>query len=185
MLMLFLAALEDPEKKNDFLYLYYKYQKGIDNFLLHYLNNTEDAEEAAQDTWFDISRNISKIDLGDKVKERNYIYKVAKSKCVNVLRERKRNSDIIFSDFTENLQSSIDIENVLHGQEEYKKIIEIILSMPDIYQTVLSLHYVNELKAKEIAKMLNLKYSTVKSRLSKGNELLKNLFKEVGIYDEK
>ena len=105
--MLFLAALEDPEKENDFLYLYYKYKKGIDNFMLHYLNNTADAEEAAQDTWFDISRNISKIDLGDKVKERNYIYKVAKSKCVNVLRERKRNSDIIFSDFTENAPSQI------------------------------------------------------------------------------
>ena len=183
--MLFLAALEDPEKKNDFLYLYYKYKKGIDNFLLHYLNNTEDAEEAAQDTWFDISRNISKIDLDDKVKERNYIYKVAKSKCVNVLRERKRNSDIIFSDFTENLQSSIDIKNDLHGQEEYKKIIEIILSMPDIYQSILSLHYVNDLKVTEIARTLNIRYSTAKSRFKKGKKLLQNLLMEAGIDDRK
>ena len=183
MLMLFLAVLEDPAKKNDFLYLYSKYKKGIDNFMLRYLNNTEDAEEAAQDTWLDISRHITNIDFNNKVKERNYVYKVAESKCANALRKRKRNSDIIFSDFQYDLQSFIDLDDYLHEQEEYKKIIEIILSMPDIYQTVLSLHYVNELKAKEIAKMLSLSYSTIKSRISKGNELLKGLLKEAGIYD--
>ena len=56
-----------------------------------------------------------------------------------------------------------------------------ILSLPEHFKTVIVLFYFEELSAKEIAKALNVRQSTVFMRLSRARALLKEKLK--GVYE--
>ncbi len=54
----------------------------------------------------------------------------------------------------------------------------VLLTLPLPYQTTVALHYLEEMSLKEIAQVLNCSVGTVKSRLSRGRELLRIHLKE-------
>ncbi|KUO50146.1 MAG: hypothetical protein APF76_06715 [Desulfitibacter sp. BRH_c19] len=66
-------------------------------------------------------------------------------------------------------------------QEKQSIVREIMLSLPIKYRDVLYLHYFEELKIKEIAEILDVSQSGVKTRLQRGRNQMKDLLKERGL----
>lgn len=56
-----------------------------------------------------------------------------------------------------------------------------ISKLPLIYREVIILHYYDELKVSEIARVLQQPEGTVKSKLSRGRELLENIIRKEGL----
>ena len=69
---------------------------------------------------------------------------------------------------------SIDeLANLLEARdEETLGVMEKIMSVPEIYRTVMDLYYVEGVSGEEIAQLLSVSYATVRKRLQKGRKLL-------------
>jgi RNA polymerase sigma-70 factor (ECF subfamily) len=52
------------------------------------------------------------------------------------------------------------------------------MELPATYRTVISLHYFEDLKTPEIARMLGISEANVRARLCRGREMLKKMLEE-------
>lgn len=62
--------------------------------------------------------------------------------------------------------------------DEYREVYAAVLSLPGKYRTAVHLHYYEGLSVKEIAQYLGAAEGTVKSQLSRGRALLREMLKE-------
>lgn len=64
-------------------------------------------------------------------------------------------------------------------EDDYREVYSAVLSLPSKYRAVIHLHYFEGLSVHEIAQTLNVPEGTVKSQLSRGRALLRDMLEEV------
>ena len=64
-------------------------------------------------------------------------------------------------------------------EDDYREVYSAVLSLPEKYRTVIHLHYFEGLSVAEMAAALQSTEGTVKSQLSRGRALLRDMLKEV------
>lgn len=64
-------------------------------------------------------------------------------------------------------------------EDDYREVYSAVLSLPAKYRTVIHLHYFEGLSVAEMAAALELPEGTVKSQLSRGRALLRDMLEEV------
>ena len=64
-------------------------------------------------------------------------------------------------------------------EDDYREVYAAVLSLPAKYRAVIHLHYFEGLSVTEIAQMLQVAEGTVKSQLSRGRALLRDMLEEV------
>ena len=64
-------------------------------------------------------------------------------------------------------------------EDDYREVYSAVLSLPGKYRAVIHLHYFEGLSVAEIARMLQVPEGTVKSQLSRGRALLRDMLEEV------
>lgn len=82
-------------------------------------------------------------------------------------------SNNLFADFSRRSRAQY-IENAVGLTDEEKILDEFLEKLPKKYRTVIHLFYYEDLKILEIAKLLDLKESTVKMHLTRARRLLKS-----------
>lgn len=129
------------------------------------LKNEGDAEDVVQDT---IIKYIEKKPrLTDEEHLKAWLITVAKNKCRDLLRLRKRNSYI-----------SIDEAKEITDTPAENGIMDMLMNIPEKFSFVLMLYYVEEFKVDEIAGIIGKSSSAVKMRLQKGRKLLKEMYEK-------
>ena len=66
-------------------------------------------------------------------------------------------------------------------EDDYREVYSAVLSLPAKYRAAIHLHYFEGLSVAEMAQMLDVPEGTVKSQLSRGRALLRDMLKEVEI----
>ena len=64
-------------------------------------------------------------------------------------------------------------------EDDYREVYSAVLSLPAKYRAAIHLHYFEGLSVAEMAQMLDVPEGTVKSQLSRGRALLRDMLKEV------
>ena len=64
-------------------------------------------------------------------------------------------------------------------EDDYREVYSAVLSLPAKYRTAIHLHYFEGLSVAEMAETLNVPEGTVKSQLSRGRALLREMLQEV------
>ena len=125
------------------------------------LGNVHDAEDATQETYLRYMKYGP--ELTDSEHERRWLLRVLVNVCKDMGKRRARQRVI-----------SIDeLANLLEARdEETLGVMEKIMSLPEIYRTVMDLYYVEGVSGEEIAQLLSVSYATVRKRLQKGRKLL-------------
>ena len=128
---------------------------------LNMLGNVHDAEDATQETYLRYMKY--EPELTDSEHERRWLLRVLVNVCKDMGKRRARQRVI-----------SIDeLANLLEARdEETLGVMEKIMSLPEIYRTVMDLYYVEGVSGEEIAQLLSVSYATVRKRLQKGRKLL-------------
>ena len=129
------------------------------------LGNENDAEDAVQET---IIKYLQKIPAFENPEhEKAWLITVATNKCRDMLRFRMRHPQI-------------DIERIKElSQDTWSSgIIEALMSLPEKFRIVLTLHYVEEYNVNDIAKIIEKTPSAVKMRLQKGRKLLETKYRK-------
>lgn len=178
MLEFYLLYVYRDEEEPLFLKIYHKYNQKLLNLSYSILKNQADAEDATQESWIAIAQNIHKLKDLDNEKIEIYIYKVVKSRSIN-LYNRKKNQEICLELRTvENLPDILDIETEYTTRELSETILSCLLKMKPYYREVLTLYYLYEMKPTQIAESLGRPLQTVKSQLYRGKSLLKEALGE-------
>lgn len=145
------------------------YRDALYRFCWGYLGRSDEAEDAVQDVCFKVLRAT---DVPDNF--RPWLYRVARNHCLNLLRARERRRD------GRPLPAPSELQAILTGQltklvnEEQKvRVAELVAHLSDAHREVLRLRYVEELSRVEIAEILELPESVVKSRLFEGLKKLR------------
>lgn len=143
------------------------------------LGNREEAQDAAQEAFIRAYVNIHSYDTSKKFS--TWLYRIATNLCIDRIRKKAR---LLFRcrssrDRRLNMYSQIAADQALPEEEleqvELQEFIQSeILKLPEKYRTVIVLKYIDELSLKEISDILDLPLGTVKTRIHRGREALRN-----------
>lgn len=157
------------EEASYFSDLYTKYANDLYRICLLYLKRKEEAEEAVSEAFVRVMER--KPSFENEAHEKSWLIKTAVNICKNICRSPWKNR----------IQSDEDVTLYLSEPEELS-LMEEILSLPPKYRVILYLHYYQGYKTNEIAEMMNMKQSTILSRLSRGRKQLRELLIQGGIF---
>ena len=103
----------------------------------------------------------------DAEHEKAWLIKTVTNKCRDILRYKKRHQ-------TECEDKLLSLpENTSNSD-----IFEALTMVPEKFRIVLTLHYIEEYKVNEIAKIIGKSSSAVKMRLQKGRKLLEDIYRK-------
>ncbi|CDO02621.1 RNA polymerase sigma factor [Oceanobacillus picturae] len=148
----------------------------------NYVKDNETAKDMVQNTFIKCYENLDNFRSDSAMK--TWLYRITINQCKDYLRSwhyRKVHArSLVGSAFNSLLPSTEDEVIKESEQEEMKKL---IFSLPPKYREVIFLFYYKSFSLGEISEITDLKINTIKTRLSRGRQKLKNLMEEATIYE--
>ncbi len=140
---------------------------------LNMLKNEHDAQDAAQDAFIKAYRSISAFKGESKVE--TWLTKIAVNTCLDILRRRRE-----FYDLSEAADAADSVTPESETEKgEVKQLVRASISkLPPDMRSIVVLRDIEGYSYEEIADMLKLNIGTVRSRLSRAREKLKQIFLE-------
>ena len=157
--------------KDSFDLLYQDYYLILYRTALLILGNKEDAEDALQESFIAIYKNIASLSDYNKLKP--WIFSILKNSCYTRYRKRKREfpDEFVLEKADSNSISKEEDDFLLSNEVEAA-----LLNLKEKEREVLVLFYYNDFSIEEIVKICNSFTGTIKSRLYRAR---KNLKKEL------
>jgi RNA polymerase sigma factor (sigma-70 family) len=157
-----------------FAQLVQRYQNFVFTLVLRFTDNREDAEEIAQDVFVKAYRSLA--DFRGESKFSTWLYTVVRTTCITFLRKKKLDITSIDNERTflqlENRESGFKA-NTIEQKSRHAMVNEAIrLLSPDDSQ-VITLFYKGEQSLEEIGKIMGLDPNTVKVKLHRARQRLK------------
>lgn len=145
----------------DIAEIYERHIKTVYRICFAYMKNVPDTEDAVQNTF--IRLLLCKKTFQDPEHEKAWLIVTATNICKDHHRHWWRN--------TVPLKATMRCD--ASGTMEIDETFDVILSMPDKYKTTIYLYYYEGYNSSEIAELLRIPTSTVRSYLYKGRKILK------------
>ena len=175
MLAICLAMLETEEDQRRFLKLYNTCEKKIYAVALRVLGDPGRAEDAAQQTWFQLLKRWDRVSALPWSEMEGYVVTAAKNCALDILRTDRRTVA-----FPEDWDPPAREEH----QEEYDYLVSLIRALPEHYRRILELKCVEERSNREIARRLGISESTVATRVLRGRAMLRDRLEKEGYHDD-
>jgi RNA polymerase sigma-70 factor (ECF subfamily) len=128
-----------------------------------YLKNHADAEDATQSVF--LKALTSNIAFNGPEHEKAWLITTAKNHCKDVLKHWWRSRRVEMDTLQET--------PYWDAETEPSEVLSKLFELPEKYKTVLYLFYVEEYSVREVAEMLKIKESTIRTRLLRGRERLR------------
>jgi len=169
--------------RNAFNELVVRYESKILNFINGYMNNFEMSQDLAQDTFYKIWKNADKYQPIAKFK--TWAYTIAKNCALTEYRKIKRRKTYAFSqlsrddhEFTlERLQGEENRE-LSNDSETVQQIRWAISQLPGDFREIIILKDIQEHSYDEISSITGLALGTVKSRINRGRQKIKEIIEQ-------
>lgn len=143
------------------------YQDNLFAVAFNICQNTQDAEDVIQDTFVQYYTTKKEFDSEEHI--RAWLIRVAVNKAKNVTRTFWRQNKVSIED---------SMETLTFETPESENLFETVMQLPEKYRIVIHLYYYEDYSVGEIAKILKLSESNVKTRLMRGRAMLREVLKE-------
>ncbi|MEH6992473.1 sigma-70 family RNA polymerase sigma factor [Neobacillus drentensis] len=154
-----------------------QYGQEILQLAYSYVNNKAIAEDLTQDIFVKCYNALHTY--SGKSKLRTWLWRIAINHCKDFLRSwYNRNVVVTGDDLTANGTKKELVEQAVIQKEEGDQLISEIMKLPIKYREVIYLFYYQELTIIEIAELTDTGANTVKTRLRRAKELLKERLEE-------
>ena len=162
---------------NAFTVLVDRYKDLVYTLALRMMKHTEEAEEAAQDTFIKAYKSLNKF-KGDS-KFSTWIYRVAYNTCLDRLKKNKRQQYTVeINEYTEHQVKTLDNAlDQIEAKEKEQTIQDCLALLPSEDSFLLTLYYFEELSLEEIGKIVSLKPNNVKVKLFRSRKKLATILK--------
>ena len=154
-----------------------KYRKGVHAFAWRKIGDFHFAEEITQDTFIQVYQNLSTLRNPNQFA--GWLYVIANRLCLKW--QQKRKITIQSLEGTSMLEIHTSSYNKYASEQREAEATErrleivnkLLKKLPESERTVITLYYLGEMTAKEIGKFLGVSINTIKSRLHRARERLK------------
>lgn len=143
------------------------YSDMVYRIALNILCNIDDANDVMQDVFLRLVRNKSKIKSKEHIK--HWLIKVTINCSKSKATESYKKHTVSISEISE---SYISFSN------EIDETIGSVMKLPEKYKVPIHLYYYQQLTVEEISKILGITRSGVRSRLSRGRNMLKEILEK-------
>lgn len=143
------------------------------------LKNAEAARDAAQTVFLRALRHEKTV-LGLEDRQlKLWLFRAARNACIDEIRRIRRAP--VWEDTAENLPDTAPLPEVcLERRETRERVFVLVEALPDAYRRPILLYYFAEMPQKEIAHVLGLPESTLRSQLRRAKALLYRALEEGG-----
>ncbi len=142
------------------------YRIPVYNLAYRMLGNAVEAEDAAQETFIRVYTRLDTYDPSRKFS--SWLLSVASHYCIDVLR-RRRISQVPFDELPPMLDLSMPVaeqpEHVVIHKEDALAVQQLLNTLPPHYRTPIILRYWYDMSYKEIAEVMGVTESAIKTRL--------------------
>ena len=158
-----------------------QHQKGVHALIWRKIGDFHIAEEITQDTFIQVYKKLGT--LGDPNRFEGWLYVIANRRCINWIKRNKakmdklnmksledtRPEEVEEASYAHHISYQRETENTQRRQNLAKRLLQ---QLPESERTVVTLHYLGEMTAKEIGKFLGVSVNTIKSRLRRARKRL-------------
>ena len=173
MLALLFSVLEDEGDRVRFFRLHREYERKMYRVALSILGDHHRAEECVHDAFCKIILNFSKISEIPCHEMEPWIVTIVKNTALDIQRKDRRR---------ETLPEEWDAPapEGVEAESGYRRLVELIRSMPEGYRQALELKFVLEQSNRDIARALGISEAAAAQRVTRGRALLIQKLKEEG-----
>ena len=165
----------------------FPHMEALKTFAYHLTYNEEDADDLVQETYLKAHKFIENYDAGTNAKA--WLFKILKNAYINDYRKKVRRptkvdlDDLISIRDGENPNSHTfhDLRQEIFDNTMGDEVTMAMNSLPIEFRTVILLCDIENFSYDEIAKILELPIGTVRSRLFRARNMLKEKFKQYAI----
>lgn len=154
--------------------LYDRYSKAMYNTALRILNRTDDAEDILQEAFTDAFQQLSSFEGRSTFGA--WLRQIVVYKSIAHLKKQKLLLNSLESD-AENIadDSTVDEDEVWYSVDSIKQAMQ---KLPDGYRTVLTLHLIEGFEQEEVAEMMKVAHSTVRTQYMRAKQKLLQVLKQ-------
>lgn len=172
----------------DIILLFEEYKDLVYNTAVNIVQQTEDAEDVAQEVFIELHRSISKFDHRSALS--TWIYRITINKSIDLLRKRKRLRGGGILSIGNYKDGEIDLEIghfdhpgiLAENKEKARLLFAAIEKLPINQRTAFILFHIEELRQKEIAEIMNTSPKAIESLIQRAKAALKKMLE---IYQQK
>lgn len=177
------AQMTDAERDTVFESEFYPHIDALYNFAYHLTYHEEDANDLVQETYMKAYRFIDKYIVGTNAKA--WLFKILKNGFINQYRKKSKQptkvdfEDIVNYQDTDDSapQSYVDLRQEIFEGMMGDEITIAINSLPVDFKTVILLCDIEGFTYEEISKIIDIPIGTVRSRLHRARNMLKEQLK--------
>jgi RNA polymerase sigma factor (sigma-70 family) len=151
--------------------LYHAFSKAMYNTCLRFLSDSRDAEEALQNAFILIFKNLESFRGEATIGA--WIKKIVIHQCINKLKERRLAFQDLNSHHFEIPYEENNSEELEYNHKMIPMIIEAVAALPTGYKTVCNLYLFEGYDHEEIASILNISVATSKSQYSRAKQKIR------------
>jgi len=138
-----------------------------------YTRSSTISEDIFQEVFIKVARNIDKFE--NRSTEKTWIIRITINTCKDFLKSSWNKKVILLENIRAN--GANHSEDTILKNEKNSIIIQEILKLPEKYKEVILLYYYQDLLTADIAKILNIKEASVRTRLKRAREIIKDKLK--------
>lgn len=154
-----------------------KYRKGVHAFVWRKIGDFHHAEEITQDAFVQVYRNLATLKHPNQFA--GWLYVIANRLCIRWNQKQKSRSQSL--EVTSMAEIDVTSYNRYTSEQREREATErrleivnrLLKKLPESERTIMTLFYLGEMTAKEIGKFLGVSINTIKSRLRRARERLK------------
>jgi len=158
------------------------YRNSVLIFIKNMISNKEDAEDILQETFYKIFSSIERFDV--RYSFYKWSIKIASNTCIDFLRKKKlptvsiqQRSNQDENEYEINIVDHFaDPDLMLKQRETRKKLENEFNLLPESYREIMILRFFDQLSYDQIAEKLLIPQGTVKTRIFRAREILKEKF---------
>jgi RNA polymerase sigma-70 factor (ECF subfamily) len=156
-----------------------RYQGRVVNYLYRVVHSLEDAHDLAQEVFLRVYRALDRYD--PQFKFSTWLFRVAQNAAIDSIRKRRVHLVSMERPATEDGDGgSFEFPSgdrgpygALRNRERGRAIVDAIEGLPDEYRELIHLRHFAELSYGEIAELKGMPLGTVKNKLFRGRQMLK------------
>lgn len=130
--------------------------------------NKADSDDIVQDIFIKYHTSSGEFNTEEHIKA--WLLRAAINKAKDIVRSFRWKNVVTWEDYMDELQFE---------EPEDERLFETVMQLPDKYRIVIHLFYYENMSIAEIADTLKSREGTIKSRLKRARDLLKNMISEV------
>lgn len=164
-------SMDDKEQLID--QLMDEYSDGILHLVYTYVKNQSTAEDLTQEIFIKCYEKLNQFNNQASLK--TWLYRIASNHCKDYLRSwhyRKITLNEKIFDYIPSKSKHIEEEIIAKNEED--NLTNTVMALPIKYREVVFLHYYEELSLTELSKVTGVNINTIKTRLKRAKELLKD-----------